>query len=203
MFDFGFTELLIIGAVALVVLGPERLPVVAKTAGKLFAQAQRYINQIKGEFDRETQLSEIKKLREEIASSASALKNSVNELTSDVDTQAKTISQSINEIQNEAKDAYSTFNRSEETFPEASAPAPVKSTGSVNPFGWKIPKAETEDTWQSQYIPRRYKSTASLDDVVEELQELRTQLALPRKQMSGNNRRWAPRSRVNRVRIHR
>ena len=65
MFDLGFTELLIIGVVALVVLGPERLPEVARTAGKYIAQAQRYIANLKAEFNRETQLAEFKKLREE------------------------------------------------------------------------------------------------------------------------------------------
>ena len=70
MFDLGFTELLVIGVVALVVLGPERLPEVARAAGKYFAKAQGYVTQLKAEFNRETHLSEIQKIREEITSSA-------------------------------------------------------------------------------------------------------------------------------------
>ena len=60
MFDLGFTEILVIGVVALVVLGPEKMPEVARAAGRFFAKVQGYITQVKGEFERESQLSEIK-----------------------------------------------------------------------------------------------------------------------------------------------
>ena len=73
MFDLGFTELIVIGVVALVVLGPERMPEVARAAGRFFAKAQSYISQVKGEFERESQLAEIKKIRDELSSSAAGL----------------------------------------------------------------------------------------------------------------------------------
>ena len=52
MFDLGFTEILVIGVVALVVLGPEKMPEVARAAGRFFAKVQGYITQVKGEFER-------------------------------------------------------------------------------------------------------------------------------------------------------
>ena len=80
MFDLGFTELIVIGVVALVVLGPERMPEVARAAGRFFAKAQSYISQVKGEFERESQLAEIKKIRDELSSSAAGLRQSVTDM---------------------------------------------------------------------------------------------------------------------------
>ena len=65
MFDFGFSELVMIGIVALVVLGPERLPVVARTAGQWLGKAQRMVQQVKSDIEREAELSELKKIQEE------------------------------------------------------------------------------------------------------------------------------------------
>lgn len=207
MFDLGFTELLVIGVVALVVLGPERLPEVARTAGKLFAQAQRYISDVKTEFNRETQLAEFKKIREELTSSAEALKSSVSDFSKSVDTQARDLNDAMRETVEEIKpDPYTTFNRSEETLTDDDRsvdlpPAQPSSFVTNNPFGWNMPRQES--SWQSQYIPRRYKQMATVDDLAEEIEELRQALAMHRKPMSGNNRRYAPRARVNRTRIYR
>ena len=77
MFDFGFSEMLLVGIVALVVLGPERLPVVAKTAGEWVGKAQRFVAQVKSDIDRETELSELKKIQEEARAIASDVKDSV------------------------------------------------------------------------------------------------------------------------------
>ena len=65
MFDFGFSELMVIGAVALVVLGPERLPMVARTAGEWLGKAQRLVQQVKSDIEREAELSELKKIQQE------------------------------------------------------------------------------------------------------------------------------------------
>lgn len=61
MLDLGLTKMALIGVVALVVLGPERLPGVARTAGALFGRAQRYINDVKSEVAREMELDELKR----------------------------------------------------------------------------------------------------------------------------------------------
>ena len=69
MFDIGFSELLAIGVVALVVIGPERLPRVARTAGLLLGRMQGYVNQVKADIHREMQLDELKKLQGDVRQS--------------------------------------------------------------------------------------------------------------------------------------
>jgi sec-independent protein translocase protein TatB len=66
MFDVGFTELLVIGIVALIVIGPEKLPSVARTLGHLLGRAQRYVNDVKSDINREMQLEELKKLQAQV-----------------------------------------------------------------------------------------------------------------------------------------
>jgi sec-independent protein translocase protein TatB len=77
MFDIGFSELLLIGIVALVVIGPERLPKVARTAGHLFGRMQRYVSDVKADISREMQLDELKKMQEEMHASVNSIEQSV------------------------------------------------------------------------------------------------------------------------------
>lgn len=79
MFDIGFSELLVIGVVALVVIGPERLPGVARTLGHLLGRAQRYVNDVKADINREMQLDELKKLQSQVTDSARELESSVRQ----------------------------------------------------------------------------------------------------------------------------
>jgi len=66
MFDIAFSELVVIGVVALIVIGPDKLPKVARTAGHLFGRAQRYVNDVRSEMDNELRLEELRKLQDEI-----------------------------------------------------------------------------------------------------------------------------------------
>lgn len=70
MFDIGFSELLVIGIVALLVIGPERLPKVARTVGGWLGKLNRYASQVKDDVNREMKLEELKKLQEEMRTSA-------------------------------------------------------------------------------------------------------------------------------------
>jgi sec-independent protein translocase protein TatB len=70
MFDIAFSELLIIGIVALIVIGPERLPKVARTAGTWLGKLNRYVAQVKQDIDRDMQLEELRKLQSEMRASA-------------------------------------------------------------------------------------------------------------------------------------
>jgi sec-independent protein translocase protein TatB len=79
MFDVGFSELIVIGVVALVVIGPEKLPKVARTIGHLLGRAQRYVNDVKADINREIQLDELKKLQSQMSESARAVESSVRE----------------------------------------------------------------------------------------------------------------------------
>lgn len=79
MFDISFTELLVIGAVALVVIGPERLPKVARTIGHLLGRAQRYVSDVKSDIRREMELDELKKFKEQMDDAASSFKSSMRD----------------------------------------------------------------------------------------------------------------------------
>lgn len=78
MFDIGFSELMLIAVVALLVLGPERLPKVARTAGHLLGRLQRYVNDVKADINREMQLDELRKMQQQISDSARDFEASVN-----------------------------------------------------------------------------------------------------------------------------
>lgn len=69
MFDISFSELLVIAVVALLVIGPEKLPKVARTAGAFFGRLQRFVAQVKDEVNRESRFAELQKLQQEVQSS--------------------------------------------------------------------------------------------------------------------------------------
>lgn len=79
MFDVSFTELMLIGVVALVVIGPERLPKVARTVGHLLGRAQRYVTDVKSDIQREIDLDEMNKLKKQMDDAAQSLKSSMRE----------------------------------------------------------------------------------------------------------------------------
>jgi sec-independent protein translocase protein TatB len=78
MFDIGFSELMVIGVVALIVIGPERLPRVARTLGHLVGRLQRYVADVKADINREVELDELKKMRDSVRDTATNLESSVN-----------------------------------------------------------------------------------------------------------------------------
>jgi sec-independent protein translocase protein TatB len=77
MLDLGLTKLALIGVVALVVIGPEKLPKVARMAGTLFGRAQRYINEVKAEVSREFEMDELRKMQQEVQSATQDVERSI------------------------------------------------------------------------------------------------------------------------------
>jgi sec-independent protein translocase protein TatB len=77
MFDFGFSELILIAVVMLIVVGPERLPKVARTAGHMLGRLQRYVSDVKSDIQREMQLEDLKKLQQQVEQQARELESSV------------------------------------------------------------------------------------------------------------------------------
>jgi len=77
MFDFGFSELLMIAVVALVVIGPERLPGVARSVGRFAGRLQRYVHDIKRDFNREVEFEEIKRLQHEMETTVQSMQESM------------------------------------------------------------------------------------------------------------------------------
>ncbi|MEW5862030.1 MAG: Sec-independent protein translocase protein TatB [Pseudomonadota bacterium] len=77
MFDIGFSELLVIGVVALIVIGPERLPRVARTAGHLLGRLQRYVADVRADIQREMEMEELRRMRASIEQTASTIESTV------------------------------------------------------------------------------------------------------------------------------
>ena len=92
MFDFGFSELLIIAVVALVVLGPERLPRVAKQAGQWMGKLQRYVADVKTDINRQMELDELRKLQAQVKEAASSLESSIQSTVSETQAQFDSLS---------------------------------------------------------------------------------------------------------------
>lgn len=85
MFDIGFSEMLVIAVVALIVIGPERLPKVARTLGHLFGRMQRYVNDVKSDISREMELEELRKLQATVEDAARAIETSVTKEVSNTE----------------------------------------------------------------------------------------------------------------------
>jgi sec-independent protein translocase protein TatB len=79
MIDFGFDKLALIGAVALIVIGPEKLPKVARTVGHLLGKAQRYVADVKAEVNRSIELDELKKMKTEFETAARDVETTVRD----------------------------------------------------------------------------------------------------------------------------
>jgi len=79
MIDFGFDKLALIGAVALIVIGPEKLPRVARTVGHMLGKAQRYVADVKAEVSRSIELDELKKMKSQFENAARDVENSVKD----------------------------------------------------------------------------------------------------------------------------
>ena len=99
MFDIGFSELMVIGVVALVVVGPERMPKVARTAGILMGRMQRYVAGVKADISREMeefeQLKDLKNLRAEVESAGSEIESGLRKNMADAQSEVNSISNSV------------------------------------------------------------------------------------------------------------
>lgn len=221
MFDFGFSELIVIGAVALVVLGPERLPMVARTAGEWLGKAQRLVQQVKSDIEREAELSELKKIQQEAQSVADDLNKTVKGQVDQINTEIKDLESSVNSVGDELsasfdKAAKEGFGDKASTTPEAGeagglvADSKVTQTTSADAstvddfYGWYgNQESYIDEDDNSKVFEKRYKSGPSIDDLAEQIERLKAELGDRSPQLGGNNRRYAMRARSNRVRIYR
>lgn len=102
MIDLGISKMALIGAVALVVIGPEKLPRVARTVGTLLGKAQRYVNDVKAEVNRSMELDELRKMKDTVEGAARDVEQSIRTGTEDfekqfADTAADTLSPALEE----------------------------------------------------------------------------------------------------------
>jgi len=107
MFDISFGELMLIGIIALVVIGPQRLPKVARTLGHLIGRAQRYVNDVKHDIQKEIDLEELNKVKHQMESAARSVQSSVqdvgNSLTQPVEEARAAVADASRTIQDSVK----------------------------------------------------------------------------------------------------
>jgi sec-independent protein translocase protein TatB len=96
MFDVGFSELMVIAVVALIVIGPERLPKAARTLGLLFGRLQRYVNDVKTDISREMELDELRKLQQQVKTAAHDFETSMTSAAKDVETGVRSVESELN-----------------------------------------------------------------------------------------------------------
>jgi sec-independent protein translocase protein TatB len=95
MFDIGFSEMVVLAVVALVVLGPERLPKVAKQAGAWMGKLRRYVDDVKSDINRQMELTELRNLKSQLTDAAKDIESSISSTVSDVQTSFNDVQQSL------------------------------------------------------------------------------------------------------------
>ena len=135
MFDIGFSEIVVIGVVALVVIGPERLPKTARTVGLLFGRLQRYVSDVKADISREMELDELRRLQREMQGAAHDFEQSVKTAANDVASGVRNVESELNAA-----------------AAQATAPAPATASGEVSagaPLPSPAAAGETSPTRQA------------------------------------------------------
>ena len=132
MFDIGFSEIVVIAVVALIVIGPERLPKAARTMGHLFGRLQRYVNDVKADINREMELEELRSLREQVKSAATDLQQTVSSAASDMQAGVRSVEQQLNDA-----------GRDDTPAPVSSVPAtPAEPPATLATFGEPVTEPE-------------------------------------------------------------
>jgi sec-independent protein translocase protein TatB len=102
MFDVGFSEIVVIMLVALVVIGPERMPAVARTMGQWWGRLQRYISRIKQDVTTSMELEELRELERKIKAEADALERTVQQTGNDLNHEVRQLEKEIGQPTQEA-----------------------------------------------------------------------------------------------------
>ena len=96
MFDIGFSEIMVIAVVALIVIGPEKLPKTARTLGHLFGRLQRYVSDVKADINREIELDELRKLQQQVQTAAKDIETSMTSAAHEVESSVRTVASELN-----------------------------------------------------------------------------------------------------------
>ena len=129
MFDIGFSELLVIGVVALIVIGPEKLPRMARTVGHLAGRLQRYVSDVKADINREIELDELRKMRDSMQQAASSFESNVQSELNKTETE---LNKSVEDL-NKAVETPAGSPEAAERKPEEAQSAPEKKPEETKP----------------------------------------------------------------------
>jgi sec-independent protein translocase protein TatB len=145
MFDIGASEIFVIAVVALIVIGPERLPRVAKTVGHLFGRLQRYVSEVKSDINREIELEELRKLKATMQDAARTIEQSVTSQVNYIDSEVK---QAGAQVQEQIESAQKQMESGQKQVESAIAPVtgiqlmppatPVSETPATSPADPKL-----------------------------------------------------------------
>lgn len=125
MFGIDFSELVVILVVAVIVIGPEHLPKVARTAGLLWSRAQRYVNGIKSDIEREMEVDELRKIKEQAEQRARELEQSIQQSGQDVmQTSTAQIAQQSSEVASSLQQTHEIIEEMERELYSEPKPAP-------------------------------------------------------------------------------
>ena len=140
MIDFGFDKIALIGAVALIVIGPEKLPKVARTVGHLFGKAQRYVSDVKAEVNRSIELDELKKMK------------------TDFEDAARNVQQTVNQEMNDATSTLeSQWNEAQSSYGGDASPAPHDALAEPPPSyrhpkkNWRLKRGATPQWYKQRH----------------------------------------------------
>ena len=126
MFDIGFSELLVIGVVALVVIGPEKLPRLARTLGHLAGKLQRYVSDVKADINREIELEDLKKMRDSMQQAASDFQGNFAAEVNKTEAELKQAAEEFNKTTDEINKSLDAAQAAEPAPAEQGKPEGVK-----------------------------------------------------------------------------
>lgn len=140
MIDFGIDKLAIIGAVALIVIGPEKLPRVARTVGVLVGKAQRYMSQVQSEVSRTIELEELKKMK-------TGIEDAARDINQEVSANLQEAAHSIYESDSDMASRYGSFN---------DAQTPYYGNGTPVRKNWRLKRGATPLWYKQRQGVRRH-----------------------------------------------
>lgn len=133
MFDVSFSELMLIGVIALIVIGPERLPKVARTVGHLLGRAQRYVNEVKSDIQKEIDLKEIGDIKHQMEDAARSVQTSMTSSVDDLKAAVTQPTQALKDSLDEARQALDISTSAKTDAPEPATPGPATRQPSTTP----------------------------------------------------------------------
>src|SRR4051794_38091628 len=143
MFDVGFSEIVVIAVVALIVIGPERLPRVARTLGHMFGRMQRYVNDVKADINREIELDELRKLQQQVQTAARDIEQSVSDASRKFETGVRSIESDLNAAAGATPVSTATASSAAEpsisTAPPSSATSPASPSADAASYPGSVP----------------------------------------------------------------